>query len=235
MSPHLDRSRSTLTSEHLFTIVLSVERTRRQLLTKRQEAVLRFIQEHIQTRHVPPTVREIGARFGIGPAGVFGHLKALERKGQVRRADRGSRAIELVAGDGQSAGERRGGVSVPVVGRVAAGQPILAEERIEAHLWLDERLAGGARLFALQVKGQSMVGAGILDGDYVIARQQDEADDGDIVVALLGDEATVKRLRRRGDQWKLDPENPDFQSIPVPVTAPTMIQGKVVAVWRYVD
>jgi repressor LexA len=121
-------------------------------------------------------------------------------------------------------------VSVPVVGRVAAGQPILAEERIEDSLWIDERLAGGGRLFALQVKGRSMVGAGILDGDYVIARQQDAADDGDIVVALLGDEATVKRLRRRGGKWRLDPENPDFDSIPV--TAPTMIQGKVVGVYR---
>ena len=210
-----------------------MERERRQLLTKRQEAILRFIQQHIETHHVPPTVREIGARFEIGPAGVFGHLKALERKGQVRRADRGSRAIEVVSGGGRGAGERRGGVSVPVVGRVAAGQPILAEERIEDHLWVDERLTGGARLFALQVKGRSMVGAGILDGDYVIARQQDAADDGDIVVALLDDEATVKRLRRRGGKWRLDPENPDFDSIPV--TAPTMIQGKVVAVWRHFD
>jgi repressor LexA len=206
-----------------------VAHERRQLLTKRQGAILRFIQQHIETHHVPPTVREIGARFEIGPAGVFGHLKALERKGQVRRADRGSRAIEVVSGGGRSGGERRGGMSVPVVGRVAAGQPILAEERVEDHLWVDERLGGG-RLFALQVKGRSMVGAGILDGDYVIARQQDAADDGDIVVALLGDEATVKRLRRRGGRWKLDPENPDFDSIPI--TALTMIQGKVVGVYR---
>jgi repressor LexA len=207
-----------------------VKPTSRIGLTKRQSTILRFIQEHIQTHQVPPTVREIGAHFEIGPAGVFGHLKALERKGQVRRADRGSRAIEVVSGGGRGARERRGGVSVPVVGRVAAGQPILAEERIEDSLWIDERLAGGGRLFALQVKGRSMVGAGILDGDYVIARQQDAADDGDIVVALLGDEATVKRLRRRGGKWRLDPENPDFDSIPV--TAPTMIQGKVVGVYR---
>ncbi len=210
-----------------------MKRASRIPLTRRQEEILRFIQAHIQTHQVPPTVREIGGRFGIGPAGVFGHLKALERKGQVRRAARGSRAIEVVPGGERSAGARRGGVSVPVVGRVAAGQPILAEERIDDHLWLDSRLAGGARLFALQVKGRSMVGAGVLDGDYVIARQQDVADDGDIVVALLGDEATVKRLRRRGNTWRLDPENPDFDSIPV--TAPAMIQGKVVAVYRRLD
>ncbi|MEW6683871.1 MAG: transcriptional repressor LexA [Nitrospirota bacterium] len=210
-----------------------MERATRIPLTRRQEAILRFIQEHIHAQQVPPTVREIGARFEIGPAGVFGHLKALERKGQIRRADRGSRAIEVVSGGGRSAGESRDGVSVPVVGRVAAGQPILAEERIEDHLWVDGRLAGGAELFALRVSGQSMIGAGILDGDYVIARQQQVADDGDIVVALIGDEATVKRLRRRKGGWRLDPENPDFE--PITVTAPTMIQGKVVAVYRRLD
>jgi repressor LexA len=209
-----------------------MNRARLQALTRRQEAILWFIQQHIETHHVPPTVREIGARFEIGPAGVFGHLKALERKGQVRRADRGSRAIEVVSSGGRSAGERRGGVSVPVVGRVAAGQPILAEERIEGSLWVDEGLAGGRRLFALQVKGRSMVGAGILDGDYVIARQQQAADDGDIVVALINDEATVKRLRRRRGAWWLDPENPDFE--PIAVTEPAVIQGKVVSVSRRV-
>ncbi len=203
----------------------------RNSLTRRQEAILLFIQAHRQTHHVPPTIREIGAHFGIGPAGVFGHLKALERKGQVRRADRGSRAIEVMAGGGQATGEMHG-VSVPVIGRVAAGQPILAEERIEDHLWVDERLARGARVFALQVNGHSMIGAGILDGDYVIARQQSTADDGDIVVALLDDEATVKRLRRRRGGWRLDPENPAFPSIPM--TAPTMIQGKVVGIYRLV-
>lgn len=201
----------------------------RSPLTKRQEAILRFVLAHRQTYHVPPTIREIGAHFGIGPAGVFGHLKALERKGHVRRADRGSRAIEVMSGGGRGGGETRS-VSVPVIGRVAAGQPILAEERIEDHLSVDERLARGAKVFALQVTGQSMSGAGILDGDYVIARQQSAADDGDIVVALLGDEATVKRLRRRKSGWRLDPENSEFPSIPV--TEPTMIQGKVIGVYR---
>lgn len=210
-----------------------MERARRQRLTKRQEAILRFIQEHIHTRQVPPTVREIGARFGIGPAGVFGHLTALERKGRIRRADRGSRAIEILMGHGTSGVVSGRSVAVPVVGRVAAGQPILAEERIEDHLWVDERLANGARLFALHVKGRSMIGAGILDGDYVIARQQQAADDGDIVVALIDDEATVKRLRRRKSGWRLDSENSDFE--PILITAPTMIQGKVVAVYRRID
>lgn len=199
-------------------------------LTKRQEALLRFIQEYTHTHRVPPTVREIGARFGIGPAGVFGHLKALERKGRIRRAARGSRAIEIVSGSGRAGAVSCQGVAVPVVGRVAAGQPILAEERIEDHVWVDERLAGGARLFALQVKGRSMAGAGILDGDYVIARQQQAANDGEIVVALIGDEATVKRLRRRKGGWQLDPANPDYE--PIPLAESTTIQGKVVAVYR---
>jgi repressor LexA len=113
---------------------------------------------------------------------------------------------------------------------VAAGQPLLAEERIEDYLVVEDRLASRAPLFALRVQGRSMTGAGILDGDYVIARQQPSADDGDIVVALINDEATVKRLRRRHEAWHLDPEHPDFE--PIPVTEPTMIQGKVVAVYR---
>ena len=201
-----------------------------QALTDRQEQVLQFIQTSTRTRGVPPTVREIGTHFGMGPAGVFGHVRALERKGRLRRAARGSRAIEVVPVGGRGAEPRRGGVSVPVVGRVAAGLPLLAEERIEDYLWVDERLAAEASLFALHVHGQSMVGAGILDGDYVIARQQQTADPGDIVVALIGNEATVKRLRRNRGRWRLDPENPDYD--PIPITESTAIQGKVLAVYR---
>ncbi len=201
-----------------------------QALTDRQEQVLQFIQTSTRTRGVPPTVREIGTHFGMGPAGVFGHVRALERKGRLRRAARGSRAIEVVPVGGRADEPRRAGVSVPVVGRVAAGLPLLAEERIEEYLWVDERLAAGASLFALHVHGQSMVGAGILDGDYVVARQQQRADSGDIVVALIGNEATVKRLRRNRGRWRLDPENQDYD--PIPITESTAIQGKVLAVYR---
>lgn len=201
-------------------------------LTDRQREILRFIQDYTRTRRVPPTVREIGAHFGIWTAGVARHLQALERKGRLRRAARGSRMIEVVPVGKRAEEDQRAGLSVPIVGRVAAGRPLLAEERIEDYLVVEDRLASRAPLFALRVQGRSMTGAGILDGDYVIARQQPSADDGDIVVALIGDEATVKRLRRRRGAWHLDPEHPDFE--PIPVTEPTMIQGKVVAVYRRV-
>jgi repressor LexA len=201
-------------------------------LTDRQQEILRFIQDYTRTRRVPPTVREIGAHFGIWTAGVARHLQALERKGRLRRAARGSRMIEVVPGGTRAEEGQRAGLSVPIVGRVAAGQPLLAEERIEDYLVVEDRLASRAPLFALRVQGRSMTGAGILDGDYVIARQQPSADDGDIVVALINDEATVKRLRRRHKAWHLDPEHPDFE--PIPVTEPTMIQGKVIAVYRRV-
>ncbi len=216
-----------MTSEHLFAYHVGMEhRGRERGLTERQERILRFITSHIQKHRVPPTVREIGAEFRIGPAGVFDHLKALERKGRIRRMDRGSRAIDVVGGPSKARG-----VPVPIVGRVAAGQPILADQRVDGHLIVEEDLARGATLFALQVKGRSMIGAGILDGDYVVARQQQTADDGDIVVALIGDEATVKRLRRRGVVWRLEPENPEYQAVPL-TEHDALIQGKVIAVHR---
>jgi repressor LexA len=200
-------------------------------LTPRQQEVLQFIQAYIQTRKVPPTVREIGAPFGISSKAVFDHLTALERKGRLRRAARGSRMIELVPA-GKRADERApAGLAVPVVGRIAAGLPLLAEERIEDYLTVDPRLLSRGQLFALHVSGQSMIGAGILDGDYVIARQQHTADSGDIVVALIENEATVKRLRRRGKTWQLEPENPAYAAIPI--TEPLTVQGKVIAVYRH--
>jgi repressor LexA len=205
---------------------------RSQELTPRQHEILRFIQDYTRTRRVPPTVREIGEHFGIWIAAVARHIEALERKGRLRRAARGSRLIELLPVGKRAEEDQRAGLSVPIVGRVAAGQPLLAEERIEDYLVVEDRLASRAPLFALRVQGRSMTGAGILDGDYVIARQQSTADDGDIVVALIGEEATVKRLRRRRGAWHLDPEHPDFE--PIPVTEPTMIQGKVVSVYRRV-
>lgn len=203
----------------------------RDELTSRQSEVLRFIQASIRTHHVPPTVREIGAHFGISPKAVFDHLQVLERKGRVRRASRGSRRIEVVANGVQADERGPAGLAVPVVGRIAAGLPLLAEERIEEHLTVDPRLVSRGQLFALQVSGQSMIGAGILDGDYVVARQQHTAESGDIVVALIENEATVKRLRRRGRTWQLEPENPAY--MPIPIIEPLTIQGKVIAVYRH--
>lgn len=199
-------------------------------LTARQSEILQFIHAYSRTHRIPPTVREIGAHFGISPKGVFDHLQVLERKGRLRRAARGSRMMEVVSSSKRTEEPQPVGLSVPVIGRVAAGLPLLAEQHIEEHLVVDPRLASRGGLFALHVNGQSMVGAGILDGDYVIARQQHTAEAGDIVVALIEDEATVKRLRRRGRTWQLEPENPAFPVIPV--TEPLTIQGKVLAVYR---
>lgn len=205
-------------------------RINRPPLTARQADILRFITTYGTTHRTPPTVREIGAHFGIGPAAVFGHLAALTRKGRIRKADRGSRAIDVVRERGVNLGSGAS-IAVPIIGRIAAGAPILAEEHIEGHLPVEAGLArGGAPLFALEVHGTSMLGAGILDGDYVIARQQSAADAGDIVVALIGDDATVKRLVRGAEGWRLMPENPEYQA--VPVTEATRIQGRVVAVYR---
>lgn len=205
-------------------------RATRPPLTARQADILRFITTYGATHRTPPTVREIGAHFGIGPSAVFGHLTALTRKGRIRKADRGSRAIDVVPKRGTRV-EGGASIAVPILGRIAAGTPIFAEEHIEGHLPVEAPLAsGGAPLFALEVRGRSMIGAGILDGDYVIARQQSAADPGDIVVALIGDDATVKRLVRGAEGWRLMPENPEYET--VPVTEATMIQGRVVAVYR---
>jgi repressor LexA len=138
--------------------------------------------------------------------------------------------LEVVS-SGKRMDDHKPGLSVPVVGHIAAGTPLLAEERIEEYLTVDPRLVSRGQLFALHVTGQSMIGAGILDGDYVVARQQHVAESGDIVVALIENEATVKRLRRRGRTWQLEPENPAYT--PIPITEPLTIQGKVVAVYRH--
>ena len=174
-------------------------------LTKRQQLVLEFIQESIQQNGFPPTLREIGAHFGIRSTnGVNDHLLALQRKGYLRRQDMKSRALRPTASAGGVPRE------VPLIGRVAAGQPLLAIENLEGTLRVDEGLLPGdsGRYFALRVRGDSMVGAGILDGDIVFVRQQEEASSGTIVVAMVGDEATVKTLIREGERLRLQPANP---------------------------
>jgi repressor LexA len=181
-------------------------------LTKRQQLVLEYIQDSIHERGYPPTLREIGAHFGIRSTnGVNDHLAALERKGYLRREDMKSRALRPTALAGSVPRE------VPLLGRVAAGQPLLAIENLEASLRLDASLlpADATRCFALRVRGDSMVGAGILDGDLVFVRQQDDAPSGAVVVALVGEEATVKRLHREADRLRLEPANPAVAPIVV--------------------
>jgi repressor LexA len=207
-------------------------------LTTRQRDVLNFMRT-FSTRHgVPPTVREIGERFHVTPRAAFDHLRALERKGMLqRRAGPGRTARALTLSE--AAGGRAGGTSVPILGRIAAGQPLLAEENREGVL----PIAAGAlpaapeELFALRVRGESMINAHICDRDLVLVRRQDSAQANDIVVALVesesGDEATVKRFQRDGDRVVLKPEHPTMSPIVIdPRERQVRILGKVVGVLR---
>jgi repressor LexA len=199
-------------------------------LTARQREILSFIRSFTQRHGVPPTVREIGERFRITPRAAFDHLKALERKGVLQRrrtAKRTSRVLTLV--------DRAPVVhEIPVLGRIAAGLPLLAEENREGSVpVLAEWLAGKGELFALRVRGESMVNAHIVEGDLVLVRRQETAEPGEIVVVLLDNEATVKRFAREGEGIVLKPEHPTMAPIAVkPGRRDVKILGKVIAVLR---
>jgi repressor LexA len=199
-------------------------------LTERQRAVLNWIRGFVLENQMPPTVREIGREFRISSAGVFGHLKALERKGFLKRGKLGARSLELSPAPAQA---QAGGFlsRVPVVGRIAAGVPLLAIENVDGFIAVDPGfLKGeGGDFFALKVKGDSMIEAGIHEGDFVIARKQDTADDGDIVVALIEDEATLKRFRRERNRVFLEPANRRMKPI---YPSDLMIQGVAKVVIR---
>lgn len=199
-------------------------------LTDKQRRILKFIVEVIERHGSAPTLREIAARFGFrSPASVQTHLRALEKKGYIKRRAWSARGIEPVGERVQRLFWRRAGI--PLVGQVAAGKPILAEENIEEVLKLSGLFPHDQDLFALRVQGESMIGAGILPGDILIVRQQPTANIGDIVVALIGDSGTVKRYGRAGDQIRLEPANPDYQPI---ITRSARIAGKVIGVIRQV-
>ena len=223
-------------------------------LTDRQLEVLRFIAQEIEGRGYPPTIREIGEALDIASTnGVNDHLKALEKKGYLQRDPAKSRALipttqaRDVLGPGLGAenvvslAARRDTrhttriVEIPIVGRVAAGQPILAQEHLEGTVHVDSFFLGTSKkVYALRVQGDTMIGDGILSGDYIFVKKQLQADDGEIVVALIDDEATVKRVYFEGDRVRFQPSNPrmapiyvrreDFRS--------TMILGVVVGVYR---
>jgi repressor LexA len=209
-----------------------------QGLTKRQEQTLDFIRSSIEQRGYPPTLREIGEHMGIRSTnGVNDHLRALERKGYLRREDMKSRALKLVeeAAEVKSRSDEDDILEIPVLGRVAAGLPILAEENIVDTVRVDRMLVrGGREVFGLRVTGDSMIEAGILSGDYIFVRKQASADRGDIVVALIGDEATVKYYFPERDYVRFQPAN--AQMAPILVRASdfrsTMLLGKVVGVYR---
>ena len=222
-------------------------------LTDRQLEVLRFIAQEIDERGYPPTIREIGEALDIASTnGVNDHLKALEKKGFLVRDPVKSRALTptSAARDALAGGDEANVISlasrrdtrptgriveIPIIGRVAAGQPILAQEHVEDTVQVDSFFLGtNKRVYGLRVQGDSMVGDGILSGDYIFVKKQLHADDGEIVVALIDDEATVKRVYFEGDRVRFQPSNPrmapiyvrreDFRS--------TMIIGVVVGVYR---
>ena len=203
-------------------------------LPERQKLILQVIEDAVREQGYPPTVREIGSKVGLtSPASVQSHLSALEAQGYIRRGAAKRRALELTrvpkGGMGASGGPGRGSRPVPLVGRVAAGAPLLAEENIEDSLDIPGFLGGNEDCFALRVTGTSMINAGIFDGDIVVVKRQETAEDGDIVVAVLTDDATLKRFFREEDQVRLQPENDLMEPI---YARDPLIAGKVIAVMR---
>jgi repressor LexA len=212
------------------------------MLSKRQREIFDFVVKYADKHGYPPTVREIGEAVGLAsPSTVHAHLANLERAGMLRRDPTKPRALEIVGRGHASATAAAEPVRpasepprLPLVGEIAAGGPLLAEENIEEYLAVPEPLSRGGDEFLLRVKGESMVEAGILPGDYVVVRRQQNAQDGDVVVALAGDdeaadEATVKRFFRENGRIRLQPENSSLESL---YPEHVQILGKVIGVFR---
>ena len=191
----------------------------RGVLTDRQREILEFITQSIRERGYPPTLREIGVQFGIRSTnGVNDHLRALEKKGHLLREDLKSRALRPVGPRGPVRSSSRDDdmVEIPLIGRVAAGAPLLAVENVEETVRVDRFFIGQTKeVFALRVKGDSMIEDGIFDGDFIFVRKQLQANRGDIVVAMINDEATVKRYYPEGDSIRFQPANSAMQPIMV--------------------
>ncbi|MDR3601234.1 MAG: transcriptional repressor LexA [Desulfosporosinus sp.] len=198
-------------------------------LSQRQTKILEFIKGEIRKKGYPPAVREIGEAVGLlSSSTVHGHLQTLEDKGYIRRDPTKPRAIEILDSSSDAL-EPKKVAHIPILGRVTAGQPILAIENIEGTFPLPNDLVRQDNVFMLRVQGESMVGAGILDGDLIIVRQQNEARNGEIVVALIGEEATVKRFFKERTLIRLQPENPAMEPI---YSQDVSILGKVIGVFR---
>ncbi|MFT7646481.1 MAG: repressor LexA [Candidatus Poriferisodalaceae bacterium] len=204
------------------------------VLTQRQKAILEFLESVMRERGYPPSVREIGTAVGLSsPSTVHSHLAQLEAAGYLRRDPTKPRAIEVCFDSASgSIAERRPTRHVPLVGDVAAGTDVLAQENVEELMPLPEDFTGPGELFMLRVRGESMINAGILDGDFVVVRRQDVARNGDIVVAgIPGDEATVKTFTKKGAEITLHPSNPALEPM-VFDADDVMVFGKVVTVLR---
>jgi repressor LexA len=212
-------------------------------LTKRQQEIFDFIKRYSASHGYPPTVRDIGKAVGLASSStVHAHLANLEKLGLLRRDPSKPRALELLdrasSAVGSAVEETLDNVrslvrpaGLPVVGQVAAGQPILAEENIEEYVEVPTAAGGEQGEYVLRIRGESMKDAGILEGDYVVVRPQDNAADGDIVVALVGEEATVKRFFKESDHIRLQPENTAMEPIR---TREVQIMGRVVGLFRSV-
>lgn len=192
--------------------------------TRRQTEVLDFIKSYLGDHKYPPTIREIATHFGISVKGAYDHVKALEKKSLISCDNNRSRAIEVTESP-DSVSE----VRVPLLGHVAAGQPLFAEENHEETLTLPASLVGRGRSFALRVEGDSMIGAGIEDGDVAVFVQQPEAENGQIVVAMVDEAVTLKRFYREKNRVRLQAENPAYPPL---FTADVRVLGKLVALVR---
>jgi len=200
-------------------------------LTPTQGKVLDFLRSFLQKNGFPPTLREIASHFGLkGPKAPQKTIAILERKGYLRRIPGGSRAIEILGGSPFHAGQI---LSLPIVGRVRAGEPILAIENIEGYINLDKSLVSSEDVFLLRVQGDSMIEAHIQDGDFALVKPQPNAENGEIVVALIEDEATIKRIFMKKDLIRLEPANPSMEPIVVRKGEKKIsIVGKVVGIFR---
>ncbi|MFB3886706.1 MAG: transcriptional repressor LexA [Thermodesulfobacteriota bacterium] len=211
-------------------------------LTLKQKAVFDFLRKNLLEKGFPPTLREIASNFGLkGPRAPQKTLQILERKGYIRRVPGGSRTIEILRGrSGALPYESFVGsatvpttLSVPIIGRVTAGEPILAVENVEGYLNLDRGLISSDDVFLLRVQGDSMIGAHIQDGDFALVKPQPHAENGEIIVALIEDEATIKRIFKKKDFIRLEPANPNMEPIIVKKGEKKIsIVGKVVGIFR---
>jgi repressor LexA len=202
-------------------------------LTQKQKQILDYITGFIKEKNYPPSIREIAEYFKITPKGAYDHLKAIEKKGYIKTEKNRSRAIELIkSSTGNTLNIDYDMIKVPLVGRVAAGNPILAEENIEEYLTFPKSMipANSEKdIFALRVRGDSMIDAKINDGDIAIIKKTSIANNGDIVVALIEDEATLKYFYKEKDYIRLEPANPKYKPI---ITKDAIIIGKLIGLYR---
>ena len=212
--------------------------TKKKELTDRQAEIYEYIKKYSKENHMPPTVREIGNHFEISSTnGVRSILAALIKKGYINRSPRLSRGLEIISnGSDSQEPAANNTIEIPIVGRVAAGQPILAVQNLEGTVTIDrDFLACRSDVFALRVKGDSMINAGIFDGDLIFARQQKSAEQGEIVVAQIDNEATVKYYHPSSDHIELRAANPKYRPIIVNNRKDFSIAGRVIGVMRRVN